>query len=145
MHLVLNKDMRIVASANYAIDEEDCAKRQETVIYLEDYWYKPEMIGSLFAKTEPYYIVAPSQFHCIINGEYVLTDDGIKQCWNFVRTLRNSLIGATDWTQLADVTLDDAVKAHYVELRSELRNITTLDDPLSALTILNTYALEIKR
>jgi len=53
------------------------------------------------------------------------TDDEIKAC---VREWRNRQLTASDWTQLADVSLTN--KAAWVTYRQELRDITDQgDDP----------------
>ena len=143
MHLILNSDLKIIGSANFAVDEIDCQKRNETVVYIDDSLYKHEMVGTLYIDSEPYYQPAPSQFHVIQKGQYILTDAGISQCWDQVRKTRNQLLALTDWTQLNDVTLSEDDANHYKVMRTELRDITKIQDPFNALSALKQYTFSI--
>jgi len=42
-----------------------------------------------------------------------------------IRSRRNSLLSASDWTQLADSPLDDDTKSAWATYRQELRDLTT--------------------
>ena len=44
------------------------------------------------------------------------------------RTTRNKLLADTDWTQVNDSPLANDVKTQWAVYRSELRNITDLDE-----------------
>jgi len=144
MYLVVNKDNRIVASAGYEINAEDCAKRQEKVIYIDDSFYVSKMVGAIYIEHEPYFIEAPSPYHKIVNGDYVLDEEGTANYWKAVRTFRNKLIAQTDWTQLSDVTISQEEAEKWLLVRQELRNITNeTSDPESAFTVLESYAKQI--
>lgn len=51
--------------------------------------------------------------------------------WDCVRTERNKLLQASDWTQLPDVNLDTRVE--WATYRSELRDVTTQPDPFNII------------
>ena len=143
MYIVVNGDGKIVASAQYAVDEEPHIKRGEKVIYIDDLEYDNRMVGNLYIDKFPYFQLPPSQFHTIENGTHVLPDDGIEKAWEHVRAFRSVLLSKCDWTQLPDVVLDDVDRIRWKELRTELRDITKMPDVFSALNVLNTYAYEI--
>lgn len=144
MYLVINKDGRIVASAGYAVNEEDCATRKEKVIYIDDSFYTSEMIGSIYTENEPYFLKKPSPFHFVVDGEYVIDANGIEQFWQAVRTFRNRLLTLTDWTQLPDVKLSEADTQSWLQIRQELRNVTTTAiTPEGAMQLLESYAAHI--
>ena len=59
--------------------------------------------------------------------------DAEEQAWNDgafdramadLRQRRNTLLSASDWTQLPDTTLTNAQKQAWMQYRTELRNIT---------------------
>ena len=78
--------------------------------------------------------------HKLVNGIQVpLTPEEIAQrqqdeiAWNAgafdramadLRQRRNTLLSASDWTQLPDTTLTTAEKTAWMNYRTELRNIT---------------------
>ena len=78
--------------------------------------------------------------HKLVNGQIVeLTPEEIAQrqqdetAWNNgafdramadLRQRRNTLLSASDWTQLPDTTLTNAQKQAWMQYRTELRNIT---------------------
>jgi len=78
--------------------------------------------------------------HKLVNGQIVpLTPEEITQrqaeetAWNNgafdramadLRQKRNTLLSASDWTQLPDTTLTTAEKTSWMNYRTELRNIT---------------------
>ena len=78
--------------------------------------------------------------HKLVNGQIVpLTPEEIAQrqqdeiAWNAgafdramadLRSKRNTLLSASDWTQLPDTTLTTAEKTAWMNYRTELRNIT---------------------
>ena len=78
--------------------------------------------------------------HKLVNGQIVeLTPEEIAQrqqdeiAWNNgafdramadLRQKRNTLLSASDWTQLPDTTLTNAQKQAWMQYRTELRNIT---------------------
>ena len=86
--------------------------------------------------------------HKIVNGERVeLTAEEIAQkeadeaAWNAgafdramadLRSRRNQLLAASDWTQLSDVALSDQDDTAWEQYRADLRNLTdglsTADD-----------------
>ena len=50
--------------------------------------------------------------------------------WTSLRTQRNQLLAASDWTRLDDVSLTDEQKAQWAEYRAALRDVTKgLEDP----------------
>ena len=49
--------------------------------------------------------------------------------WALIRQQRNSMLTASDWTQLADAPFTEAKKVEWSEYRQELRDITTQTDP----------------
>lgn len=49
--------------------------------------------------------------------------------WSKVRTQRDVLLAACDWTQLPDVPLDAPTKAEWVAYRQALRDVTNQADP----------------
>ena len=49
--------------------------------------------------------------------------------WDAVRADRNARLSVSDWTQLADVPLDEAEKAAWATYRQALRDVTTQVDP----------------
>ena len=49
--------------------------------------------------------------------------------WLIVRTMRNSKLTATDWTQLPDSPLTTAKKTEWAVYRQALRDITTQENP----------------
>lgn len=53
----------------------------------------------------------------------------VSQQWDGVRSERNELLAASDWTQLADCPLDDAAKAAWAVYRQALRDVTAQGDP----------------
>jgi len=59
---------------------------------------------------------------------FVLRDSGEVSPWDEVRTVRDSLLRETDWTQLPDVSL--ATREKYTSYRQALRDITLQLDPL---------------
>lgn len=80
--------------------------------------------------------------HKMVNGEAVpLTAEEIAELeevkaqapnvmWAYIRDKRNSLLAASDWTQLPDAPVDAAAWAVY---RQELRDITTQADPFNII------------
>jgi len=49
--------------------------------------------------------------------------------WDAVRADRNARLAASDWTQLADVPLNEEEKAAWATYRQALRDVTTQVDP----------------
>ena len=49
--------------------------------------------------------------------------------WEIVRSMRNSELTATDWTQLPDSPLTTAKKTEWAVYRQALRDITTQENP----------------
>lgn len=49
--------------------------------------------------------------------------------WDNIRSRRNILLGESDWTQLADVSLSDEKKEEWRLYRQSLRDITNFDSP----------------
>ena len=92
--------------------------------------------------------------HKLVNGQIVpLTPEEIAQrqqdeiAWNNgafdramadLRSKRNTLLSASDWTQLPDTTLTNAQKQAWMQYRTELRNITnglTTVEDVKAITL----------
>lgn len=70
------------------------------------------------------------------SGEITLQEDPAKveaktaQAWTSLRSQRNQLLAASDWTRLDDVSLTDEQKAQWAEYRAALRDVTKgLEDP----------------
>ena len=66
---------------------------------------------------------------CLVNVEPLTAEElqsRIDTQWQVIRTQRNQMLKDTDWTQVADAPVDQAVWATY---RQALRDITTQDDP----------------
>jgi hypothetical protein len=53
----------------------------------------------------------------------------IQSKWVEVRSERNSLLKACDWTQLPDVSLTEEKKSEWAVYRQQLRDITDATDP----------------
>jgi hypothetical protein len=49
--------------------------------------------------------------------------------WNEVRSIRNSLLTSSDWTQLPDVSLTAEKQREWADYRQELRDITDALNP----------------
>lgn len=49
--------------------------------------------------------------------------------WAKIRSHRDNLLAACDWTQLPDVPLDASTKEAWVTYRQELRDVTSQSDP----------------
>ena len=58
------------------------------------------------------------------------TDVEIETQWSIIRSERNNLLAASDWTQLPDVAVDAAVWATY---RQALRDVTNQADPFAII------------
>lgn len=56
-------------------------------------------------------------------------DAATERQWDAVRADRNARLAASDWTQLADVPLDETEKAAWATYRQALRDVTTQVDP----------------
>ena len=76
--------------------------------------------------------------------------DAEEQAWNDgafdramadLRQRRNTLLSASDWTQLPDTTLTTAEKTAWMNYRTELRNIT---DGLTTVEQVNSVAFPTK-
>jgi len=66
---------------------------------------------------------------CLVNVEPLTAEElqsRIDTQWQVIRTQRNQMLKDSDWTQVADAPVDQAVWATY---RQALRDITTQDDP----------------
>jgi endonuclease/exonuclease/phosphatase family metal-dependent hydrolase len=95
--------------------------------------------------------------HKLVNGIKVdLTAEEIAQrqqdeiAWNNgafdramadLRQKRNTLLSASDWTQLPDTTLTTAEKTAWMNYRTELRNIT---DGLKTVADVNGVSFPVK-
>ena len=49
--------------------------------------------------------------------------------WAKIRSQRDTLLQACDWTQLPDVPLDSKTKEQWVNYRQALRDVTSQADP----------------
>ena len=76
--------------------------------------------------------------------------DAEEQAWNNgafdraiadLRQRRNTLLSASDWTQLPDTTLTTAEKTAWMNYRTELRNIT---DGLTTVEDVNGISFPVK-
>lgn len=56
-----------------------------------------------------------------------------EQQWNSVRTQRNQLLAASDWTQIPDSPLSVEEKGLWATYRQALRDITNQEDPFEIL------------
>jgi len=66
---------------------------------------------------------------CLVDVEPLTAEElqsRIDTQWQVIRTQRNQMLKDSDWTQLADAPVDQAVWATY---RQALRDITTQKDP----------------
>ena len=63
------------------------------------------------------------------NQEFI--DAAMIEKWKTVRTERDRLLSASDWTQLPDVSLSTEKKAEWTAYRQALRDITNQTDPFS--------------
>ena len=95
--------------------------------------------------------------HHLINGVQVpftaeeeAQRDAEEQAWNNgafdraiadLRQRRNTLLSASDWTQLPDTTLTTAEKTAWMNYRTELRNIT---DGLTTVEDVNGISFPVK-
>lgn len=95
--------------------------------------------------------------HKLVNGIQVpLTPEEIAQrqqdetAWNNgafdramadLRSKRDRLLAASDWTQLPDTTLTNTQKQSWMQYRTELRNIT---DGLSTVEDVNGVSFPVK-
>ena len=95
--------------------------------------------------------------HKLVNGvKVLLTAEEIAQrqadelAWNAgafdramtdLRQKRNTLLSASDWTQLPDTTLTTAEKTAWMNYRTELRNIT---DGLKTVEDVNGVSFPVK-
>lgn len=53
--------------------------------------------------------------------------------WNKVRKERDFLLQSSDWTQLADVPLDETDKQKWIVYRQKLRDVTSQPDPYNII------------
>jgi hypothetical protein len=53
------------------------------------------------------------------------------QAWGNVRTTRNTMLRACDWTQIGDVPLNSDQRRAWSEYRQALRDVTTQQDPMN--------------
>lgn len=80
--------------------------------------------------TEEEWQQALSKNYKVINGKhtysvFVENQDNIIES---LRTVRNSLLTETDWTQVEDSPLSEEKKTEWKNYRQELRDLTKLDD-----------------
>lgn len=80
--------------------------------------------------TEEEWQQALSKNYKVINGKhtysvFVENQDNIIES---LRTVRNSLLTETDWTQVEDSPFSEEKKAEWKNYRQELRDLTNLDD-----------------
>ena len=64
-----------------------------------------------------------------VTGTRTATPISDADAWLIVRTMRNSELTATDWTQLPDSPLTTAKKAEWAVYRQAFRDITTQENP----------------
>jgi len=64
-----------------------------------------------------------------VTGTRTATPISDADAWLIVRTMRNSELTATDWTQLPDSPLTTEKKAEWAVYRQALRDITTQENP----------------
>jgi len=64
-----------------------------------------------------------------VTGTRTATPISDADAWLIVRTMRNSELTATDWTQLPDSPLTTAKKTEWAVYRQALRDITTQENP----------------
>lgn len=142
MNLIVNNLGIIVAAVDYAVDEDELSKRGDKVAYVDNSVYTVKMIGSIFTSDSPFYIPAPTPYHSVQNGEWVITDSGKNEAQKKATLVRNTLLQQTDWTQLPDVVLTKEQSKIFKKYRQELRDLPSVtDDPLELLELLKEYKL----
>ena len=57
--------------------------------------------------------------------------------WNAVRSERNALLSASDWTQLPDTALSDSKKTEWATYRQALRDVPSNNSSASARSDVN--------
>ena len=57
--------------------------------------------------------------------------------WNAVRSERNALVSASDWTQLPDTALSDSKKTEWATYRQALRDVPSNNSSASARSDVN--------
>ena len=82
---------------------------------------------------EPIAIPAAPNQYCVFNYDTKQWVDSrtIETQWAAVKLQRDSLLAASDWTQLSDVVLPN--KDQWIKYRQELRDITTQTDPFNII------------
>jgi len=113
----------------YLVDEDNIFKGIGTVLSNQA---TPDMI----TVAPPVYSIDRGHHARWVNGSWVieLSPAGISDLWASIRKQRDSLLAATDWTQLADVKLTNAQLTAVTAYRTALRNIPqTYPDPTTVV------------
>ena len=55
--------------------------------------------------------------------EGVVLTPTLQEKWDIIRSVRNDLLGQTDWTQLADAPISEALKEDFIDYRQALRDL----------------------
>lgn len=76
----------------------------------------------------------PSSYHRWANGQWNISTEDL---WTDIRNRRASLLGATDWTQLADAPLTDTKKAEWATYRQALRDVPANNPDVTSVDAVN--------
>jgi hypothetical protein len=80
----------------------------------------------------PAYWTVDSEAQTVTNDQAQADADALASSWERLRTERNSLLIASDWTQASDSPLSDEVQAEWAVHREALRDLpATTDDPVN--------------
>ena len=77
--------------------------------------------------------VADDVKHKVVNGEIVERELCQTYAMARVREKRNSMLVATDWTQIPDVPLTDSQKEQYKKYRKALRDLPSKYDTINSI------------
>ena len=104
-----------------------------------------DIVGGGITNSELAQIIIESD-ESIIEGNYgidkykIIGGKAVSQTvdfWNAVRSERNALLSASDWTQLPDSALSDSKKTEWATYRQALRDVPANNSSASARTDVN--------
>ena len=83
-----------------------------------------------YSETEPVFI-NNELFQSWVESDATESEiaDRINSEWAYVRSSRDKMLKASDWTQLPDVSLTAEKQREWADYRQELRDITDATDP----------------
>ena len=76
-----------------------------------------------------------------LSKKLIVINGAFDRAMSDLRQRRNTLLSASDWTQLPDTTLTTAEKTAWMNYRTELRNIT---DGLKTVEDVNGVSFPVK-